>query len=212
MIITLALLLAPSQLTLPDKVSGQPSKIITVTAETTSQSVYFVALSDNMEIYPPSNLANKKSCLVVVPKPGKYRLMAYGAIENAPTPPAFTEIVVGDDISPPPDSSLTSKLKAAYGANSGAKKASLAKLVQVWETAKKTDLSAVKTNAELFNAIGAIHQQVGLEREELRAVRDEIGSYFQKLLGEDREAAVDLAKFNSGVLDVLAALKSLGGA
>jgi hypothetical protein len=217
------LILALGQLTLPEKITGQPSDFITVTATTESKEVMFVPLTDGLSVFPASLLSDKKSTVVVARRAGIYKILAYGCVDNKPTPPAITTLIVGDSPLPPPPqpnppappnpspNGYAEALQNIYGSDTNPNKSNeLKKLIYCWSTILNSNFTNQKTNKDLFNAISATHKSCGLAQNEARTLRDQIGNHLVETLGDNPDGSIDFLKFTQAIVDTLNALKSIG--
>lgn len=96
----------PLSVTLPPEVPGKSNSFILVPAETQGKTVVWVPLDLDKDGKPvvsliPSNLLQSTKTAVAMAPPGRWRLLAYTAIGDVPSPPAITVLVV-DGGKPPP--------------------------------------------------------------------------------------------------------------
>ena len=204
------LLLALCQdLKLPEKVEAQPAAFIKIAAETKGETVKFVSLDKNLQLLPADLLADKKSCVAVAKITGRYKLLAYTAVDNKLSDPAFCEIIIGDNIMV--NDKLLEILQPIYGAdNSKTKSGDLQKLITTFNIIQNTNFNATKTLGEAFNSVELIFKQANVPYESLRTLRDGIGDYLLSQMGNDPNATFDAVKFKKCIQDVLSALNKLG--
>ena len=81
---------------LPDTIKAQVGAFVPITAQTKGDVVKFVALDPGLSVFPANLLSDKKTTVVVATKNGSYRILAYTSINNIPTDPAFTTVIIGD--------------------------------------------------------------------------------------------------------------------
>lgn len=91
------------QIKLPEKIEGAQSAFIMVSAETTGEIVRWKSLDAGLNVFPAELLKNTKSTVVTSAKDGRYRLIAWTAIDGVPTEAAEVTIVIGKDPGPNPD-------------------------------------------------------------------------------------------------------------
>lgn len=139
--LSLLLLCAPcfgQKLELPQEVTGDVGAFIRVDARTDGKVVYWVALDQGLNVFPNDLLKVPTSTVVTAGKAGKYRIMAYTALGDQPSPPAYCTVVVGQPdpgpgpgpAPPGPDEPLTAfekDLKKAYDDDQGVQKKSCAR-------------------------------------------------------------------------------------
>jgi hypothetical protein len=206
----LLILCLAQDLKLPAKVETQPAAFVKITAETKGETVKFVSLDKNLELLPAELLADKKICVAVAKIAGRYKIMAYTYADNKLSDPAFTEVIVGDNVT---GDKLFEILEPIYGADiSKTKSADLQKLITTFNIIQNTNFNATKTLGEAFNSVELIFKQANVSYESLRTLRDAIGDYLLAQMGNDSNAVFDPVKFKKCIQDTLAALTKLGGA
>lgn len=90
------------QIKLPEKVEGEPSAFITVSAETEGEVVRWLAIDKGLNVFPASLLKSTKSTVVTSAKAGRYRLIAWTAVGGIPSEAVETVVIVGDAPNPGP--------------------------------------------------------------------------------------------------------------
>lgn len=101
LILFLAATAQGQSLTLPPEVKGEPGAFISIPAATTGKIVQWVALDAGLAVFPVELLKDSKTAVVSGPK-GRYRLLAYTSIKDAPSAPAITVVVIGEAPPVPP--------------------------------------------------------------------------------------------------------------
>jgi len=125
------LMLVFGQVTLPAEIKGTVGSFITIKGQTEGTAIRFVPLSQGIQLFPSNLLTDPKATVAIANKPGRYRILAYSAINNSPTDPAITSVVVTDDIDtkPLPDqlpSQIVESITSIYGGIQDKNKASMA--------------------------------------------------------------------------------------
>lgn len=88
------------EIKLPKEVTDQVGSFIKVYAETEGK-VRWVPLDPGLNVFPTELLRDSRVAVVTSLKPGKYRLLAYTAKGNEPSPPAIVEIIItGNPVDP----------------------------------------------------------------------------------------------------------------
>ncbi len=198
------LLFAQQDITLPDSIKGEPGVFIPITAVTKGEIVQFVPLDSGLSVFPPNLLTDKKTTVVVAAKSGRYRVLAYTSINNLPSSPAITTLVVGvPDDKPPepkppepkppepkppepkPDPEFADALKSIYGGLQEEDKAeSLKKLLLIYEYAlKEVDNKTYNTSGSLFSAIRMFSAKT-LKKEKIDAIRETISNKTDEEVGK----------------------------
>lgn len=98
-LLLLLLLAAPcwsQKVELPAEVKAEPGTFAVVTATTDCKTLQWVSLDQGLSLIPPELLRDSKAAVVMAGRSGRYRLLAYGALGDAPSRPAITTVVVGE--------------------------------------------------------------------------------------------------------------------
>ena len=186
---------------LPPEVKGGPSDFIEVPATTDGKEVRWVSFDASLRVFPPALLKDTKTAVVIARGPGRFKLLAYTAIGDVPSEPAFTVIVVGDPgpapVPPgptppvPPDPFVTT-LQAAYGADGdpdkAKHKASLAALYR--QGAELAGQPAVATWGDLFGAMVKAAEILGAKGK-LAGVQSLLQSRLQAALPKEQTKPLD---------------------
>ncbi len=194
---------------LPDTVKADVGAFIPVTAQTKGEVVRFVALDPGLNVFPANLLSDKKSTVVVATKSGKYRLLAYSSVNNVPTSPAFTTVVVGDVPGPGPNpvpppgpgpnpgpspgpDNFADSLKGIYGGLQESDKAdSVKKLTRVYELAVlECDNPQYKNLGQLYSTVRSLSFQ-NLKADKIDPIREAIANELDSIIGTDPNVAFD---------------------
>jgi len=208
LILTLSLLFAQSpkpELLLPDTIPAQVGVFVTITAVTPGEVVKFITLDPGLSVFPSNLLSDKKSTVVVAIKEGRYRILAYTSINNQPSNPAFTTLIVGDvgpmppappnpgpgpmpptPNPPQPDDLFLQSLKSVYGGLQESDKAeSVKRLQQVYVFASAESDNNKYTNlGQLYSNIRSMSVQ-SLKADKIVPIRDMIANQLDTTLGTD---------------------------
>ena len=211
--LAMAIFLAFSQATttpdilLPDTVKAQVGSFIPITAQTKGEVVRFVALDPGLNVFPSNLLSDKKTTVVVATQNGRYRILAYTSINNIPTEPAFTTVIVGDVNPTPPNpgpgpnptppnpnvpDELADSIKGIFGGLQEPDKADSAKkLAQVYELAVlEVDNPKYSNLGQLYSAVRAISFQ-NIKADKLNPIREVIANELDKVVGTDPNIKLD---------------------
>jgi hypothetical protein len=88
---------------LPDAVSGTKGAFIKVRAETNGSEVRWVAVTPGLNVFPSELLKDSRVTVVTASENGSYVLMAYTALHDMPSDPAYTTVTIGGTIPPGPE-------------------------------------------------------------------------------------------------------------
>ena len=195
------------ELLLPDTIPAQVGVFVPITAVTAGETVRFVALDPGLSVFPSNLLSDKKSTVVVAIKEGRYRILAYTSINNQPSNPAFTTLVVGDvgplppnpNPNPPgpmppnpgpkppqPDDPFLNSLKSVYGGLQESDKAeSVKRLQQVYVfAAAEADNTKYTNLGQLYSSVRSMAVQ-SLKADKVVPIRDMIADQLDTVLGTD---------------------------
>lgn len=170
---------AAPALKLPAEVRAKPAAIAEIKAETAGKVVKWVALTPGLSVRPTDG----GRVLLFSGPAGRYELLAYTAVGDAPSEPARVVVVIeGDAPVPPPKPAdpLKAKLAAAVTADR-AEKADVLQLAAVYREAAKLAADAeVGTSRELLTRLRKVSEALigpgtcpavrGVVAEELLAV------------------------------------------
>jgi len=209
LVLTLTLMFAQSpkpELLLPDSIPAQVGVFVPITAVTPGEVVKFVALDPGLSVFPSNLLSDKKSTVVVAVKEGRYRILAYTSINNQPSNPAFTTVIVGDvgpvpptpptppnppmpptpPNPPQPDDPFLQSLKSVYGGLQEPDKAeSVKRLQQVYVfAAAESDNTKYSNLGQLYASIRSMAVQ-SLKADKVVPIRDMIADQLDTALGTD---------------------------
>jgi hypothetical protein len=167
-LVVLLSLLCGQQLTLPPEVKGDPGTFIIVRAETDCPSLRWLPLDDGLSLIPPELLRDSRCAIVMAGKPGKYRLLCYGAKGDTPTSPAVTRVAVGHDAPPPPPPGPQAKLHVTVVTDADHVDAALAELLRSQTLRKSLDQAG--HTLRLYDTTSAV-----LDQQHLRPLLNSVG-------------------------------------
>ena len=234
----LTFLLFSQDITLPETIKGEPSVFIPITAVTKGEVVQFVPLDAGLSVFPANLLTDKKTTVVVAGKAGRYRVLAYTSINNIPSNPAITTLIVGnpgpdkpdpdkpdkpdpdkpdkpdpDKPNVKPDQEFLDAVKSIYGGLQEADKAaSVKKLLSVYQYGlKEVDNPTHKTTGELFATIRTFSFK-NLPQGKIEPIREMLADKTDKEVGTDINTSLDAAakqKIKNNFNKILIALGGL---
>lgn len=192
---------------LPDQVKAQIGTFVPITAQTKGEVVKFVALDPGLSVFPANLLSDKKTTVVVATQNGRYRILAYTSINNIPTEPAFTTVIVGDVNPTPPNpgpgpnptppnpnvpDELADNIKGIFGGLQESDKTDSAKkLAQVYELAVlEVDNPKYSSLGQLYSTVRAISFQ-NIKADKLNPIREVIANELDKVVGTDPNIKLD---------------------
>lgn len=173
---------------LPTDVKADVGTFAVVRADTDCNSLRWVVLDAGLSLIPPELLKDSKSVVVMSGRVGRYRLLAYGALKDVASEPAYCVVIVGnappgpDPPIPPPDPEdpLTRQLMAVFAKETAANKvASGQKLAELYVAAADQVRVSDKPKVHDF-FIGLQQAAQSLLGNEIPLVRREIATYLEK--------------------------------
>lgn len=211
-------ILALAQVTLPTEIRGEPGSFVPVRAETQGELVRFVALDSGLQVFPGGLLADKKATVVIAPRSGRYRLLAYSAISGVPTEPVVVLVVIGDGSPTPPAppmppmpeaDKLRDALTGIYGGHVEPDKARKTRLLSQVYTRGAT-LSrdpAIGTTSALLAALVSERGKSDLRAGDITPIRERIAAEWSDRLGDaDQSMTLELRDRASALCTRIAAI------
>jgi hypothetical protein len=182
---------------LPKEVKGEVGQFVTVKPSALDGgAVVYVPLDSGLSIFPSDLLTDKSALVFTAPKVGRYKVLAYTAKADKPSPPTICVVVIGDapDVPvPKPDDVKPTDIKqdpiflqlVGIVGGLGNEKAALPKLADIYRQAGElsncTDLGA------LNGAIVNIRNQSGIGQQAM-TIREALGGIIEKELGTEPSA------------------------
>lgn len=203
-LLLLPVLALGQQLELPKEIKGDPGVFVVVVAKTDCRDLRWVAIDQGLSFIPPHLLKDSRTAVVMAGKPGRYRLLAYGAKGDVPTEPAICLVVISgadpDPVVPPsPPAPVVSDLGKTFqeAYSKGPDGAALIALKRLWESASSQVLDEnVETVAQMLSGL----RQAGdsLMGKRLEPLRRAIADHLNKTIGtENPSYSPDLRKRHS---------------
>lgn len=195
---------------LPEEVRGRPGDFLTIKADTECKTVRWVLLDAGPSLLPPELLRDPRTAVLFSLRPGRFRLLAYGAKGDEPSQPVICLLVIEETgptpppgplppdpkpPSPPMPDQLALKFAAAYKADAGdqaVKAQQLAKLIGLYQ-AMAESTSDDKTRKTIGDVLGDL-KQLGskmLITDSLIELRKLIAGEVAAVLGTDPAPALD---------------------
>lgn len=221
MFLSLIFTIFAQDISVPTAIKAEIGQFVTITAQTKGEIVQFYAIDPGLAVFPANLLVDKKSTVVTAQKNGVYRVLAYTSIDNKPTAPVLTSIVIGGEPNPlPPDDNrpkppappltdeLTDKIKSVYGADQSPTK----------EKHKKTlhnGLVVVYNKIDKFNTVFDLYNSIKtdvtafLPADQLLAVREVIGTQLETWFGTNPATILNKTNAKEKLNKIIKILESL---
>lgn len=196
-------LLLCGQLTFPDKIVCNVGQSLPISpTECKGVSVQYYPLDPQVNasgevqysLFPGGLFADQKITVVTGIKPGVYRVLAYTAVDNKPTPPVEIRVQVGNGVPPVPPAPVIPvppapnndpfaiAIKSAFDGVTAEpdKRRSAAQIAKFYRKGSEL-LADATTNSELWSALLRLSNEAPLVG--LKPVRELIGDKIQESLG-----------------------------
>jgi len=178
---------------LPKEVKGEVGQFVTVRPSALDGGqVIYVPLDSGLSIFPSDLLTDKSALVFTAPKVGRYKVLAYTAKADKPSPPTICVVVIGDapdDPKPPKPDDIKQdpiylQLVGIVG-GLGNEKAALPKLAGIYQRA--SELSNCVDLAALNDAVRNIRDSSGIGQQAM-TVREALAGIIEKELGTEPSA------------------------
>lgn len=197
------------QLTFPPQIKGDVGQFIPIQPTVCAGlEVQYFAL-DAVSVFPASLLSDKKATVVVATRPGKYRLVAWTAVDGKPTPGVVITVEVGGgtvipvppepqpkppqpDINPDSDPLYLDLQSILGGLQEPEQKRNLALLASVFDRSSR--ITGVQTVGQLYAEMRKLSAAT-LRPDVLEAVRGRVGAEVKAGIGDLADGPVDPAKY-----------------
>jgi hypothetical protein len=174
---------------LPAEVKAKPAEITELKVETAGKQVKWVALTPGLS---PRPIDSGKTLLFSGP-PGRYELLAYTALADAPSDAARCVVLIEGETPPPAPDPLKAKLGIAVTADKAAK-ADVLQLAAIYrEAAKVAADPEVPTSKELLGRVRQVSSAL-IGPDALPAVRGAVAQELLTVLGMSSEEPLTAAQ------------------
>jgi len=208
MFFPVAFLLFGQSLELPEKISGRAGEFVVVRPiKVDGGAVQYFAIDPGLSVFPGDLLADKTTLVLTGNRPGKYRVLAYTAKGDKPSPPVVLSVSITkeDGIEPGPnpgpapgpnpgpspipgditqDPFFQTFQSLAGGLQEANQAANLAKLGNAWAKAPEL-IQTAKTLGAWNSAVRAEITRQGVPLGALSAIRQKVGDLVADEIGED---------------------------
>lgn len=185
---------------LPNEIKGSVGEPVVIKSETNGRVVKWFTLDKNVKIFPSELLKDSKIAVAIAIAPGKYRVVAYTALNDTPSEVALANLIIAGNPGPDPDPDpepnppdpppnppdpWVKLFQAALDKEDSASKAKIKTLATIYKNAKKiVNQEDLKTVFQVRGAISSeISEKVGTDH--LKQVRRAIATELNKLLPTD---------------------------
>jgi hypothetical protein len=188
--IYLAILVLGQTLDFPTEFKGDPGQFITIKPiKIDGKMVQYYAIDPGLSVFPAALLVDPTATVVSAVQPGNYRLLAWTAVADKPSPASLIRVSIGKVNPPmptPPIDSLQLDIQSIYAALSEPDKDETRRsMVQVYKACSEKSKTATSVN-DLF--IRLQEQTKKLPQGKLLPIRQRISSEIEKIVGTDPDA------------------------
>jgi len=185
--IYLAILVLGQTLDFPTEFKGDPGQFVTIKpTKTDGKMVQYYAIDPGLSVFPAALLVDPTATVVSAVQPGNYRLLAWTAVADKPSPASLIRVSIGKVNPPmptPPIDSLQLDIESMYAAlNEPDKDATRRSMVQVYRTCSEKSKTATSVN-DLFARLQEQTQKI--PQGKLMPIRRRISSEIEKIVGTD---------------------------
>ena len=188
--IFLAILALGQTLDFPADFKGDPGQFITIKPiKTDGKMVQYYAIDPGLSVFPAALLVDPTATVVSAVQPGNYRLLAWTAVADKPSPASLIKVTIGKVAPPmptPPVDSLQLDLESIYAAlNEPDKDETRRLMVQVYQICREKSKTATSVN-DLFLRLQEQTQKI--PQGKLTPIRRRISTEIERIVGSDSEA------------------------
>lgn len=174
----------------PSEFRGEPGQFVTIKpSKTDGKIVQYYSIDPGLSVFPANLLVDPTATVVSAVQPGNYRLLAWTAIADKPSPATLIRVTIGKVEPPmptPPIDSLQLDIESIYAAlNEPDKEQTRATMAQVYRACGEKSKSATTTN-DLFLKLQAETQKI--PQGKLTPIRRRITTEIEKIVGSDPDA------------------------
>lgn len=189
------LLMLGQTLDFPAEFKGDPGQFIAIKPnKTEGKVVQYYAIDSGLNVFPASLLSDPTATVVTSVAPGVYRLLAWTAVADKPSPASLIRVNIqgpqppSPPAPPKPTDTLQEEIASMWGAIlEQDKNASKSSLISAYKQCSLTANRQFKTLGDLYEALAIDTAKVG--KDKLMPIRKRVASEIEKIVGSDPEAA-----------------------
>jgi hypothetical protein len=181
----LCILLAIGQtMDFPSEFRGEPGQFVTIKPnKTDGKIIQYYAIDPGLSVFPANLLVDPTATVVSAVQPGSYRLLAWTAVADKPSPASLIRVTIGKVDPPMPADSLQIDIESIYAAlNETDKTDTKEKMIPVYRSCGEKSKGATTVN-DLFLKLQAETEKI--PKGKLVAVRRRISQEIDKIVGSD---------------------------
>lgn len=168
----------------PSEFRGEPGQFVTVKpTKTDGKIIQYYSIDPGLSVFPANLLVDPTATVVSAVQPGNYRLLAWTAIADKPSPASLIRVSIGKVDPPMPIDSLQLDIESIYAAlNEPDKATTRSTMAQVYRACGEKSKTATTTN-DLFLKLQAETQKI--PQGKLVPIRRRITTEIEKIVGSD---------------------------
>lgn len=185
------MLILGQSLEFPPQFNGEPGQFIAVKpTKMEGKTVQYYAIDPGLNVFPASLLSDPTATVVTSVTPGTYRLLAWTAVGDKPSPASLIRVNI-QALPPPnppkPSDPFRDDIESIWGSLlESDKEATRSAMVSVYKQCAATANRQLKTIGDLFEVLAG--ETSRLPKDRLMPIRKRIASEVEKIVGNDESA------------------------
>lgn len=185
------MLILGQSLEFPPEFKGEPGQFIAVKpTKMEGKSVQYYPIDQGLSVFPAALLADPTATVVTSVTPGTYRLLAWTAVGDKPSPASLIRVNIQAlplPTPPKPSDPLRDDIESVWGALlESDKDATRSAMVSVYKRCAQTANRQLKTIGDLFEVLAG--EASSLPKDKLMPIRKRIAFEVEKIAGNDENA------------------------
>lgn len=185
------MLILGQSLEFPPQFNGEPGQFIAVKpTKMEGKTVQYYAIDPGLNVFPASLLSDPTATVVTSVTPGTYRLLAWTALGDKPSPASLIRVNIQAlplPNPPKPADPLRDDIESIWGSLlESDKEATRSAMVSVYRQCAATANRQLKTIGDLFEVLAG--ETSRLPKERMMPIRKRIALEVEKIAGNDESA------------------------
>lgn len=185
------MLILGQSLEFPPQLNGEPGQFIAVKpTKMEGKTVQYYAIDPGLNVFPASLLSDPTATVVTSVTPGTYRLLAWTALGDKPSPASLIRVNIQAlplPNPPKPADSLRDDIESIWGSLlESDKETTRSAMVSVYKQCAATANRQLKTIGDLFEVLAG--ETSRLPKDRMMPIRKRIALEVEKIAGNDESA------------------------
>lgn len=185
------MLILGQSLEFPPQFNGEPGQFIAVKpTKMEGKTVQYYAIDPGLNVFPASLLSDPTATVVTSVTPGTYRLLAWTAVGDKPSPASLIRVNIQAlplPNPPKPADPLRDDIESIWGSLlESDKEATRSSMVSVYKQCAATANRQLKTIGDLFEVLAG--ETSRLPKDRMMPIRKRIALEVEKIAGNDESA------------------------